>query len=448
MRWFWRTDPLPLILVGLLEGGLVGVGYVALAAISSKATPPLPLAAFWLAGAAGLAAARLRSPRLRLVFSAPAVILGAGVLGWLIDPAVRGAIQHSGDPLAGLSFHPAGWLLGLAAFRGAVHADTDRESDICVDALTYSFPVLGAALLVNFATGGPSTEPAVAGATACILAGLLAIGHARLREFESGAVVTGTPGVWPSIYTAILVVAVLALPLAFVIGTSSQGPIEATARLVGAVALTILGWLGSGLGWLASQFPAMQTQVGQPIATPHTILPVAPQTPPSSVQLPAWVNVLYVFALVFLLGAVALMVQWLVGRRRAELADDDAAAVREERSHDPLFGRLRRPHIALPSFRPRLPWNRQPTSAVEAYLALLDDLAGREDLARAPDETPRSHARRAGEEGLEPDPLALLAADYQLAIYGRVEITPPETARAIRRWERLRAIARRLPHET
>jgi hypothetical protein len=43
MRWFWRADPLPLILDGLLEGSLVGVAYLAFMTIPSSAPPPLPL---------------------------------------------------------------------------------------------------------------------------------------------------------------------------------------------------------------------------------------------------------------------------------------------------------------------------------------------------------------------------------------------------------------------
>jgi hypothetical protein len=43
--------------------------------------------------------------------------------------------------------------------------------------------------------------------------------------------------------------------------------------------------------------------------------------------------------------------------------------------------------------------------------------------------------------------MGLLAADYQLAVYGGVAISERETARAIGRWQRLRKLARRLPRE-
>jgi len=102
--------------------------------------------------------------------------------------------------------------------------------------------------------------------------------------------------------------------------------------------------------------------------------------------------------------------------------------------------RLTRPRAAR-----RRTLRRNPTSAAEAYLALLDDLEDRENLARLPTETPRDHAHRVGEQGLDLFPLALLAADYQLATYAHVDVTEQETARALARWRRLRALAEERP---
>jgi hypothetical protein len=447
MRWFWRADPLTLVLDGLLEGSLVGVAYLALMTIPSSAPPPLPLFAFWLAAAAGLAAERLESQALRDWISVPALVPLAAVIGWLADPAVRAAIDATANPLDGISLHPAGWLLGLAVLRGAVHADKDRESDTCVDALTYSFPILGAALLLNLATRGSSIGPAFVGSMVCVVAGLLAVGHARLREFDSNGFVTGDPRVGPSIYVTLVVVAALAIPLAVLIGTVAQEPIMTAARLAEDAGLVVLGWIGEGLRWLLSLFPFTGSQ-GVPMPTPQPVTPPAGRTAPPAGHLPTLISALIRAGLVVVtLVVTALLVYWLLGRRRGRVAGEaPAAAVPEERHRDPLLARLHL-RLALPSFHPRLPWSRRPTSAVEAYLALLDDLAGKEALARAPDETPRGHARRVADMGLEPVPLALLAADYQLAIYGRVDITGPETTRAIGRWQRLRNLARRAPQQ-
>ena len=94
------------------------------------------------------------------------------------------------------------------------------------------------------------------------------------------------------------------------------------------------------------------------------------------------------------------------------------------------------PHVGLP---------RRPASAAEAYLALLDELAGRGEMGRRPAETPQAHAQRGGTLGLPRRPLGLLAADYELTVYGRAAISERETARAIGRWRQLRRAARGLP---
>ena len=46
MRWYSRADLVPLVLDGLLEGSLVGVGYMALATIGWKSIAPLPFVVF------------------------------------------------------------------------------------------------------------------------------------------------------------------------------------------------------------------------------------------------------------------------------------------------------------------------------------------------------------------------------------------------------------------
>jgi hypothetical protein len=120
------------------------------------------------------------------------------------------------------------------------------------------------------------------------------------------------------------------------------------------------------------------------------------------------------------------------------------AALNEERHRDPHRPRLN-PHLPRPTFLPRFAARRRPTSAAQAYVALLDDLADQGELGRRPDETPRSHAERAGNLGLARLPLGLLAADYELAVYGQAPITERENKRGLARWRRLRKLARRLP---
>jgi hypothetical protein len=91
----------------------------------------------------------------------------------------------------------------------------------------------------------------------------------------------------------------------------------------------------------------------------------------------------------------------------------------------------------------RWPWPRRrpattPTTAVEAYLAALDDLERDRRLARATAESPAAHARRLRAAGDGSRDLELLAADYQLARFGAAPLTAAEERRAVGRWRRLR----------
>jgi hypothetical protein len=72
-------------------------------------------------------------------------------------------------------------------------------------------------------------------------------------------------------------------------------------------------------------------------------------------------------------------------------------------------------------------------------------LAARPDLAREPAEPPATHAARIREAGVTDPRAALLAADYQLEHYALRSLSAPETARALLRERRLRALFRRRP---
>jgi hypothetical protein len=83
-----------------------------------------------------------------------------------------------------------------------------------------------------------------------------------------------------------------------------------------------------------------------------------------------------------------------------------------------------------------------PRDAVGAYRALLEDLERHPALRRRDGETPAEHAARLRAEGHGRLALELLAADYGLVRFGGLDLTPPETRRAIARARRL---ARELP---
>ncbi|MFL5643141.1 MAG: DUF4129 domain-containing protein, partial [Chloroflexota bacterium] len=79
-----------------------------------------------------------------------------------------------------------------------------------------------------------------------------------------------------------------------------------------------------------------------------------------------------------------------------------------------------------------------PRTAVEAYVALVDDLERRPDARREVGETPAAHAARMRGSGRSGLGLDLLAADYGLARFGDVALSDREDARGVERWRRLR----------
>ena len=82
----------------------------------------------------------------------------------------------------------------------------------------------------------------------------------------------------------------------------------------------------------------------------------------------------------------------------------------------------------------------EPTDAVSAYLALIDDLDPRPTVRRSVGETPSEHARRLRTAGTGATSLDLLAADYALARFGGRRLSPREEGRGVARWRRLRSV--------
>ncbi|HET8776697.1 MAG TPA: hypothetical protein VFN76_03450, partial [Candidatus Limnocylindria bacterium] len=134
---------------------------------------------------------------------------------------------------------------------------------------------------------------------------------------------------------------------------------------------------------------------------------------------------------VWIVIAVVLVVLarvWL--RRRPGRAGRGASEERSIRLPEHVFSRRARP---IPVATPRR--RGDPTDAVGAYLAALDDVAAHAPTAgRAEHETPRAHASRV-RLGIELD---ALQADYGLARYAGRSLSDAEHRRAIGRWQRLR----------
>src|SRR5262249_53924171 len=86
----------------------------------------------------------------------------------------------------------------------------------------------------------------------------------------------------------------------------------------------------------------------------------------------------------------------------------------------------------------------EPRTAVEAYIALVEDLARQDGVRRELAETPAAHAARLRAAGAASAlSLDLLAADYALVQYGEIPLRASEHKRAVARWRRLR---RSLPY--
>jgi len=449
MRWSWRADLLPGALDVLLEGSLVGVVYVALVPPGPGSSAPLSLIEFCVAAAVGLGWSRLRPGRVRRAAWLAALALAAGLAGWLADPGARAALATSADPFDALQVHTAGWLLGVSVIRGAVHENASEEIETSGRALVYAFPVLAAAWLIHLGSGGLFTGPALVGTAVCVGAGLLAIAHARLRDL--GLLDSKTRGgrTWPKLATAVvLAVAAVAVPVALASGTSARDLLSAVAGPIGgpvggvtgalvAPLNAALAWLASGLGHLLDAVPwlALPGIGGRPTRAAG---PAAP--PPGGPEATTPFGWLVVGVIV-----IAVVVIGLLFRRLVSSPPEPPPVLppREERRRQLHLPRLSL-HLPLPSVRLGLvPW-RRPASAAEAYVALLQDLAERGDLGRRPAETPRGHAERGGALGLPRLPLGLIAADYELSIYGRASISELETARALGRRRHLRRVARDL----
>ena len=452
MPWSWRANPLPVVLDALLEGSLVGVPYLALVLAGPGSTAPLSLGEFWLAAGAGLLASRWRPRRLTDVNWDRTLALLCGLVGWLADPAARDALLTMHDPFAALQIHPAGWLLGLAVLLGAIHQSAEWESQNATRAVTLAFPVLAVSLLLHAGSNDDFGASVFVGSVVCIAAGLLAIGQARMRDLDALGSATRGGQKWPALATAVVVAAMLAIPVALLAATSGRDSAVSILGLVADGARAVAGAVWSALNWLGvvlfGLLPNTPRAPNGPMPTSMpTSMPSSTPIPPSagsSMSLPS-IPGLDVFASI---GLAILVILLLIRFRRVIPGRPTApppSQLSEERYRDPRRLRLSL-HLPRPTFLPHIALRRsRPTTAAAAYLALLDDLAHRGDLARSPAETPRDHVRRTAALGLPHLPLGLLAADYELAVYGQVDITSSETRRALGRWKRLRKLARRLP---
>ena len=397
--------------------------------------PALGIPTLALCVASGLLVARLVGRRLGRWWPpvAMAVIVLAVGAGIAIASAANGPVP---------ALAPGGAIAGLAVLRGFAHARLPLAEDTVERLLAIGIPGIACLAIMGGLSLQPGRDRFVADTlVAAILfagTGVLALTLARLSAVGQGSGWDWRRNpTWLGMTIGVLTVAVaLSIPLAAVAGRAIQAFI---AVALGPLLIAGLAFgldrsgrrvLGFVLGAAVVLVVAMRL-FGPSGGAP----PTAPAAPLVEAQ-PGSEQLLTIGFGVLLLVVAALLIVILAAlwMRRTRPPDEDL--VEETRTID----RGRGPAIARR--RRRLARRRSPVDAVGAYIALLDDLAPYADVRRAVSETPAEHAARlraAGRSGLRLD---LLAADYGLARYGGLELSPREDRRAIERWRHLR---RRLP---
>ena len=228
----------------------------------------------------------------------------------------------------------------------------------------------------------------------------------------------------------------MALPLSAVAGTAitilisvALGPLFILGLLTGfdRTARRVIGFFAAVaiVAWLLTRGPFAQT-LPDPGAAGG-----GGQGVPSPIEQMVTVSLGGLVLLGLVVGVLVLVALWM---RRVT---PPVPGVEEERWIDMTGG--------PPDRRRRRWWLRarsEPTNAVAAYVALVDDLDRHAHVRREPAETPAEHAARLRAIGRSRLSLDLLAADYALARYGGLALAPHEDRRAIGRWRMLR---RRIP---
>jgi hypothetical protein len=391
---------------------------------------------------AGVVLARILGPRLghRWPAVAFALVLGSGSLGWLASPAARAALADGLGPA--LAAHPGGWLAGLAILRGFAHARIPLGEDTVTNLLAIGVPGLALAATL----GGLIVDPyrsrfltdALGAAIVYVAAAVLALAFARLDAIgtDAGFDWRRNPP-WLVLTIAMVVVAIiLAIPLASVAGT-----VISVAVSVALGPMLIVG-LATGFDYVARRvigfflavaiviFVVVRLFGNKTPETPPTQTGFGDQAPASPAEQLFTISIGGLLLLAMIVGIIVLIALWM---RRAPVPD---GLVGETRTIDPggTGGPPRRRRNRF-GFRPA------PKTAVQAYVALVDDLERHSDVRRDPAETPAAHAARLRATGRSGLSLDLLAADYALARYGEVSLPDHEDRRAVGRW---RALRRRL----
>ena len=330
-------------------------------------------------------------------------------------------------------------LLGLAVFRGFAHARLPLAESTITHLLALGIPGLAAASLI----GGLISEPyrtrfladALSASILFIGATVLALAFTRLAAMATDEELDWRRNpAWLALALVMLIGAIVAaVPLAGVAGTLisilfgvALGPLFILGLITGLDRTGRRILAGLGLVALVLIFRSFLGPVG-------TVTIPTPAEPPSQPANETADQVLGMGlgGLLAMAAIAAILVLTAIWLRRGRAVPDDL--VHETRSIDRGDGGL-----PVRRARRRFGRRREPTNAVEAYVALVAELDREPGTRRERGETPAEHAARIRASGAVSLPLDLLAADYALARFGDVRLTDLEDRRAVRRWRTLR----------
>lgn len=441
MRRSWSSRVLLPAAQVLAEGSWLAVAYAAMQAVAGEPPwlGPIELALFAAAGMAWGRRSRWRSPAAEAV-GLPALALVAGMLGWLIDPAVRQELL-AGAPLEALTLHVPGWIAGIAFWRGELHRSREDDDAIQDRLLRWAVPGLAIPWAVgHLAADGVVEQEFVAaafvGTVFFVASAFIAMGLARLEAVRAttGSDWRGNRSWLGLVVLVALGVTVVSVPAAAMLDVPARslmvallGPIQTILLLLLLIATPIIV-VAAAFADLVGPLLPEGWELGN-IGIPdfgvdgREIVNAAP------------VVIFYVVIGLILLGELLIVgaILWMrwQERKRMRLVVADAFEEREivipsEASPGPA---------RTPRTRGR---RRRPNDPAGLYLQALDVLERDGRWARRPEETPAGHAARTWSEGLQTPALARLAADYQLVRYGGRPLAAAERARMAARLGRLK----------
>ena len=391
----------------------------------------------------GVVASRQLAPSLGRrwpVFTLCATIIAA-LVGVLWAPDARAALDlpFPDGITAMLGANPGGLLAGVAFLRGVAwgHAGLPLPEDKLIRLLSGGLIVVALSAVAGALAIEPWRSTFLANALfdGLVFAGcaLLALAFTR-QAIAAGDVAAG----WQRnpIWVITLLVAVVTLVM---LAVAVSGQVKPTLELVVAALVAPVAVIGLIAGWTKRGLRVfMAILIGAVIfgSVGSAIVQVqqAGEGSGSGVGVQAsavdTAVTIGVAGSVLVLAVVVVLVLVRLWMRRLRVERSDVVEERYVDRSEESESRPRR--------RRRLGFGPQPTDAVAAYRALLADLAERNGVRRQAWETPHEHAERLRRERLGSLPLNLLAADYALAEFGAVELTPTENRRAVGRWRLLR----------